>query len=86
MGIGNSIQKEFSFFDKSIKEKNCQCYKLFAHYNPNSFSLGRFEFIYPSQSLRLSEFIEFIYQDLFYTQQVEYLDLYVNYQNLIYEK
>ncbi len=42
MGIGNSIQKEFSFFDKSIKEKNCQCYKLFAHYNPNSFSFSIF--------------------------------------------
>ena len=42
MEIGNSIQKEFSFFDKSIKKKNCQCYKLFAHYNPNSFSFSIF--------------------------------------------
>ncbi len=43
MEIGNSIQTEFSFFDKSIKEKNCQCYKLFAHYNKNCFSFSVFD-------------------------------------------
>ena len=42
MEIGNNIKTEFSFFDKSIKEKNCQCYKLFAHYNTNSFSFTIF--------------------------------------------
>ena len=42
MEIGSSIQTEFSLFDKSIKEQNCQCYKLFAHYNPNSFSFSIF--------------------------------------------
>ena len=42
MGIGSSIRQEFSLFDKSIKEKNSQCYKLFAHYNPNSFSFSIF--------------------------------------------
>lgn len=42
MEIGSSIRQEFSLFDKSIKEKNCQCYKLFAHYNPNSFSFSIF--------------------------------------------
>ena len=43
MEIGNSIQTEFSFFDKSIKEKNCQCYKIFSHYNKNSFSFSLFD-------------------------------------------